>query len=341
MITEEMTDAMPERLAVFLKNFDLARSRRERNGFVVPNPTRDDRNPSVRVTVSADRILIKDRTGAPADEILDSIGLAWRDLFAQGDEEKAEFAAYLDELSGGASDVTAGECHEVEGADLIHRALSAAVEFLALDDGHADYLKARGLPRDKAVALGYRSLSWSGRVRLTRHLEGVFHGLLATIPGWFQGKAKIEMLKFVGLLAPVRDRQGRVVMFKVRQFDALPRWAMLCGGGGRVMPALPHLPLGTPESCDKAGVTEGVVKADVAALTFGYPFVGVPGVGNWRVAVPYLKRLKVNTAVIAFDRFDDGDTSAAASESREATRALAYSLKDIGIVAKEITWGRA
>src|SRR5262249_53526624 len=156
-------------------------------------------------------------------------------------------------------------------ADFHHEVFTEALAYLDLMPKHEDYLAARGLPRQEAWGRGYRSLTFSGRVRLTHHLLEKYRYVLHSLPGWVKTEKGTEMLGLHGLLAPVRDEQGRVLMLKCRQFHDLPRWAMLCGGGGPSMPALPHFPLGFDAAGGKVGVTEGEVKADSATVATGVP----------------------------------------------------------------------
>ena len=39
-------------------------------------------------------------------------------------------------------------------------------------------------------------------------------------------------------------------------------------------------------------VTEGILKAELASLRSGYPYIGIPGVGNYKSLLPVLADLK-------------------------------------------------
>src|SRR5437588_642261 len=97
----------PLRIKLLLGQFDLSRATREKTGFQLPHPGREDRHPSVRLTVTSEgKIVLVDRTGRPTLEILHAIGAAWPDLFPADEAEKLELLEFAHELCGGASSPT-------------------------------------------------------------------------------------------------------------------------------------------------------------------------------------------------------------------------------------------
>jgi hypothetical protein len=48
-------------------------------------------------------------------------------------------------------------------------------------------------------------------------------------------------------------------------------------------------------------ITEGPLKADIAALKLSRVVLAVPGVGNWPGVIPIVRELKPKRAIIAFD----------------------------------------
>jgi hypothetical protein len=330
--------AMPDRLAVLLRQFDLTRARREDKGFVLPHPGREDAHPSVWCTVTEDRILIRDRTGGPTDAILDAIGWAWRDLYAKDATEKAAFEMFADQLDGGATLGTGASKAVIEHAELRHEVYTRSMLHLSLEAAHVAYLAKRGLDAAEAYRRGYRSLSFSGRVRLTRQLAPEFRGRLELVPGWRRdAKGALDMVRAAGLLVPIRTHDGRVAAFKVRQDHDSPRWLYLAGGKGGVgVNNMPHFPMEFPPACAALAVTEGEVKADKEATVPGaLPCVAVPGAGMWRVVVPYLKDLGAGTVVIAFDRSPDPERQRAIQATADE---FAECLERRGINVEEYQW---
>jgi hypothetical protein len=51
----------------------------------------------------------------------------------------------------------------------------------------------------------------------------------------------------------------------------------------------------------KCWITEGPIKADIAAEKIGEPFIGVPGLSSWRQAMNTITNMGITHAVLAFD----------------------------------------
>lgn len=322
--------ALPERVAVLLTQFDVVRGRREDKGWVVPHPGRVDNNPSVWITLTADKILIRDRTGGSTDAILNSIGWDWRDLYAKKDEED-EFEAFLEHLRGEGSHVTATT--EIEGIDSRHLVYSMLLDVLTLSEAHRENLRGRGLTDQQIDQYQYRTLAYSGRGRAVTTLRERLGGIIATVPGFVADGDRITMPRVSGILIPVRIPDGRIAAIKLRQDHDSPRYLYLSGGGGSVA-ALAHFPLGFTPAATVA-VTEGELKADItAAQGFELPILAVPGVTNWRLCLPWLRQLGVRTVATAFDRVPDGSRVA----QPEVLAEFEAALWDQGYEVEEVQW---
>jgi hypothetical protein len=84
------------------------------------------------------------------------------------------------------------------------------------------------------------------------------------------------------MLIPIRDLSSRIVALKVRRDDPAedgPRYVYLSSvGHGGPGPGSPvHVPLGTVALDGVARVTEGELKADLAAALSGLPTIGPAG----------------------------------------------------------------
>lgn len=66
-------------LPELLKYFEAVKKRSE-GDYMVRCPTHDDHNPSLHITDVGDRILIYDFGGCEAKDILDKLGLTFKDL---------------------------------------------------------------------------------------------------------------------------------------------------------------------------------------------------------------------------------------------------------------------
>jgi hypothetical protein len=65
-----------------------------------------------------------------------------------------------------------------------------------------------------------------------------------------------------------------------------------------------HVPLGVVGPTETVRVTEGELKAEVCIVLDGTPTIGVPGVTQWRSAIPVVKSLGAKTVILAYDSPD-------------------------------------
>jgi hypothetical protein len=226
-------------------------------------------------------------------------------------------------------------------ADLLRRAYSALLAGLHLSKAHRDALRRRGLSEEEIDRREYRTLPVQGRARLAGGLRGRFGDELLTVPGCVikQGRDGSPYLTFAGaagLLVPVRDPAGRVVALLTRRDDAGDgrggKYSYLSsakhGGPGPGAPA--HFPLGFPGAPETVRLTEGALKADVAAALSGVPTVGAAGLA-WRPALDALQALGCKTVRLAFDSdaLDNPHVARALADCCEAAaaRGLAVELE--------------
>ncbi len=222
---------------------------------------------------------------------------------------------------------------ERAGPDLLHRAYSALLAALPLSARHREALRGRGLS-DQAIDRGeYRTLPRQGRARLAVELgrrKDLADGLLA-VPGFILkpgdgGRPYVTITGAAGLLVPIRDLAGRVLALQVRRDDAGdgPRYSSLSsaktGGPGPGTPA--HAPRGSAAPAETVRLTEGALKADVAAALSGLPTVGAAGAASWRPALDALRALGCKTARLAPDA-DAWDKPAVARALAGCSEALA------------------
>jgi hypothetical protein len=234
----------------------------------------------------------------------------------KGKADKNGAPVYLHRLDGASRSNPAppsrppGPGAERADADLLHRAYGAVLAALPLSQAHREALRKRGLADEEIDRREYRSLSRQGRARLARDLRERLGDALLSVPGFIlkpgnDGRPYVTIAGGAGLLIPVRDVAGRVAALQVRRDDLGdgPRYSWLSsakhGGPGPGTPA--HVPLGIRAPADVARLTEGALKADVAAALSGLPTVGAAGAGNWRPALDALKPLGNKTVRLGFD----------------------------------------
>ena len=134
-----------------------------------------------------------------------------------------------------------------------------------------------------------------------------------------------------------RDVDGRIVALKIRADQTAdgPRYTTLSskkhGGPGPGVQC--HVPLHTKLATHTVRVTEGELKADVATGLSGVLTLSVPGVGNWRLALPVLHGFRPRQVRVAFDA--DWKLN---HQVKRAAAATAAALLDEGFVVTVETW---
>jgi hypothetical protein len=175
----------------------------------------------------------------------------------------------------------------------------------------------------------YGSLPVQGRAGVARQLRERCGDAVLQVPGIIMrerdGRHYLSLAGAAGLLVPVRDLAGRVVALLVRR-DADdrpgPRYCDVSstrhGGPGPGAPA--HVPIGVAHRAEVVRITEGALKADVAAALSDLPTIGAAGLA-WRPALSILRELGARTARLAFD--------ADARDKAPVARALAACAEDL------------
>jgi hypothetical protein len=268
-----------------------------------PNPEhgRDgDQHPSLRVSVTDEGVvLLKCRVGCPTDVVLSAVGLSFDDLYSAGGDAPAG----VDPV-GGPNPPAATRPGPADG-DITDRSYRLLLAELALSDVHRDDRRRRGLSDAEIDARGYRSLRNVDRGRAARAVVEAVGGAALTVPGFVTGEYGPTLAgESTGLLVPVRDLAGRVAAVKIRRAGE-PKYVYLSGGPDGPSPGSPvHVPLGVRGPAPVVRLTEGELKADVCVARDPIPTVGVPGVSQWRQAIPLLTELKAKTVILAFDAPD-------------------------------------
>ena len=103
---------------------------------------------------------------------------------------------------------------------------------------------------------------------------------------------------------PVRDPAGRIVAILSRRDSDTGggKYSYLSSAkhGGPGPGAPPHVPLGIVAPAETVRLTEGALKADVAAALSGLPTIGAAGLG-WLPALDVARELGCKTLRLAFD----------------------------------------
>jgi hypothetical protein len=207
--------------------------------------------------------------------------------------------------------------------DVRDKTYRAFLKKLTLSDINRKNLLDRGLA---AEALDiYRSLpdEVKERWRICKELKkgGI---VIAGVPGFFQRKSNYgSYWDFYypgpGLLIPILDVQGRIQGMQVRMdqcTDNRYRWfssARKEGGASSGAPV--HVAM--PKPSKRVWVTEGPLKADIAARILNRPFIAVAGVGNYKNVKPILQELGAKQVIIAYDNDEKASTREIVNQALE------------------------
>lgn len=208
--------------------------------------------------------------------------------------------------------------------EAVHRALEAWRATLDLSAEHAEALRRRGFT-DEALR------------RYRTHQPGPAPLAVAGAPGFIRTQSGSWWATGPrGLFIPVRNVDGQMVGAQIRvDQDHGGRYRWLSSGGrpGGVASGAPcHV---APGSGSTVWVTEGPLKADLAADRLGVPVLGLAGVTTWRKALPLLTALNAQVIILAFDRDSRLSTRQVVEQQANSLEAACHSL---GLRVQRAEW---
>ncbi|WP_020375105.1 CHC2 zinc finger domain-containing protein [Sulfobacillus thermosulfidooxidans] len=222
---------------------------------------------------------------------------------------------------------------------------TAILRAAGLTPAHQHALESRGLSAAAISAGAYASFSRAVRAPLL----GVAHetGLdLRGVPGigYHPASGRFRLEGPPGLLIPVRDRRGRIQACQIRRDDPGSHARYQWWTSAPRSPAWTGTSPGTPFHV--AGhtygarsptwwITEGPLKADVAAFFLHAPVLGIPGVGLWERVGRALSWWHPRRVVLAFDQDADPATR---DRVRAAQDQLGHLLEQAGIRVFTAQW---
>ena len=166
-------------------------------------------------------------------------------------------------------------------ADQLDRVYRELLSHLTLSPEHREQMLARGFTADQVEVLGVKTLDQAAR-QVAKRLAEMFPFLWQSVPGLYVKDGRPALGGWTGLLIPCKDLQGRIIALRIRADSSdAPRYSWLSserhGGPG------PGAPLswwpGAGGQTEAVRVTEGELKAALAALRTGIPTIACPGVG--------------------------------------------------------------
>jgi hypothetical protein len=187
--------------------------------------------------------------------------------------------------------------------DVLDKVYRALLSELSLSEAHRENLRRRGLTDVEIESLLYKTLPANGRSQLVTRLQT--KGIRLTgLPGFYIEAGQWLLVGPAGIAIPVRDTKRRIVGIQIRCDNAEGgkyRWLSSRGFNTGCSPGAPVHVAGPVTACREAWITEGPIKADIAALRLGRTVLAVAGVGNWPGVIPIIRELKPERVVIAFD----------------------------------------
>ena len=206
-----------------------------------------------------------------------------------------------------ASAVTLAKPLPLAERDRVYRAM---IGFLTLNFGDRQYLRKKGLEDHMIDVLKFRSLpSTEMRHKMVKHLESLGLKLIG-IPGFYEKDGQVKFSPFEnGILIPIVSPEKMIVGFQIRSTRAnTPKdrryFALSTSTKPMGTKAEVYVHCITPKREDVRAVyiTEGALKADIAASISRIPFIALQGVNCTKFLGKTLKQFpKLKTAYLAFD----------------------------------------
>ncbi|MFC2033708.1 DUF3854 domain-containing protein [Chloroflexota bacterium] len=187
--------------------------------------------------------------------------------------------------------------------NMLNTVYHALLSELSLSELHRENLQHRGLDDVKIESNGYGTLLPNGRRGLITRLQA--KGVkLAGIPGFYLEAGYWHLSGPSGIAIPVRDTRSRIVGLQIRCDNAEGgryKWLSSRGFNVGCSPGTPIHVSGNVPNNSELWITEGVLKADIAALKLGRLVLAVAGVGNWSGVIPIIRELRPERVIVAFD----------------------------------------
>lgn len=227
---------------------------------------------------------------------------------------------------------------EIANIEIRHRTYSAFLDMLELELQHMSDLKRRGLSVKQIKEKGYKSVP-QGEKRYSickKLLEAGY--TLEGVPGFYKKDRRWTCYDVPGYLIPVRDGRGRIQGLQVRLDEpgdgGKYRWfSSRDQENGTPAESWVHIARGQTK---EVWLTEGPLKADIAAYLSGHTFVAIPGVTSIKYLIPALRDIKARRVVLAIDM--DILTN---PQVKAALERIEQELKRAGIKTAKASWNPA
>lgn len=232
----------------------------------------------------------------------------------------------------------------VEKRDRVYREF---LSLLSLSKEHKEDLLRRGLSEGDIKKNGYKSITkaikpWD--ICKTLQDRGFS---LSGIPGFYKAEGKHGGSYWTfswkpGYLIPVLNRQGRVQALQKRVENSKndePKYMLVSSTGkksGSNSGTPAHVVIPTEITDTRVWITEGPLKADIAAKYLGAVVIGLMSAGTWVPALELIDGMDSKEFVLAYDM--DFKTN---KEVGEPLKLLRAKLEERGFIVKQAAWDNA
>ena len=215
----------------------------------------------------------------------------------------------------------------------------AFLDMLELEFQHLSNIRERGLSVRQINEKCYKSIpSKKAGYSICKKLINAGY-VLEGVPGFYQKDGRWTFFGIPGFFIPVRDSMGRIQGLQVRLDEpgngGKYRWfSSRDKNKGTPAKTWVHIARGQKKEVAKeVWITEGPLKADIAAHLSGHTFVAIPGVSSIKYLIPALRDIKARRVVLAIDM--DVLTK---EQVKQALEKLELELKRVGIKSSRAYW---
>lgn len=189
------------------------------------------------------------------------------------------------------------EMVSLEQRDMVYNAL---LDMLELEVRHYRDLVRRGFPAEIIRKEKFRSVPADYGLRAQVCLELTGRGYdLANVPGFYKDlNGNWNFVASPGYFIPVRTALGLLAGMQIRADEGSPKYFWF---SGHDVAFEGQIEVAGPQYDGPVWVTEGPVKAKIAAYYLKRTTVGIPGVSAWRKAMPILNDYRDREKILAFD----------------------------------------
>ena len=230
-----------------------------------------------------------------------------------------------------------------------YQVYSTLLKNLTLSAPHKEKLLDRGFSKEATEHNAYRSIASNKVRRTTKKLYEKHGNRLFNVPGFhLKDGSPVCRLFGDGIVIPVRNHLGQIIALKKRADEPWKGnryfWLSAKGKGGKGPGNPLHVPrklssdlkeLPEAATLDRLRITEGEFKADICQELDPQkiPTISVPGVTNWQVAMPFVRKVEAKTVHIAYDMDLENNKNV-----RKTRDALGSELLSVGCKVFVETW---